>query len=111
MVSYEDDEIALCYGAILRDSIRHQVVARYVYRGHYLSLFSKYLKIGQYINNFSCFHRYVLESEHFKKFFGYIQNPNFEIASDAATTFKVKHLEMTLLFVLLIYDSNSNLSV
>ncbi|XP_074364470.1 putative MO25-like protein At5g47540 [Apium graveolens] len=56
---YEDDEIALCYGAILRDSTRHQVVTRY-----------------------------VLESEHFKKFFGYVQNPNFEIASDATATFK-----------------------
>lgn len=29
MVSYEDAEIALSYGAILRDCIRHQVVARY----------------------------------------------------------------------------------
>ncbi|WOH03154.1 hypothetical protein DCAR_0522548 [Daucus carota subsp. sativus] len=56
---YENDDIALLYGAILRDSIRHQVVASY-----------------------------VLNSEHFNKFFGYINNPNFEIASDAAATFK-----------------------
>lgn len=52
MVSYEDDEIALCYGAILRDSTRHQVVARYVYR-EVIVFLDKYLKIGTYIINFS----------------------------------------------------------
>ncbi|TVU38185.1 hypothetical protein EJB05_11541 [Eragrostis curvula] len=31
---------------------------------------------------------YVLESEHMKKFFDYIQLPNFDIASDASATFK-----------------------
>ncbi|XP_062009305.1 putative MO25-like protein At5g47540 [Rosa rugosa] len=56
---YGDGDIALSYGAILRECIRHQVVARY-----------------------------VLESDHMKKFFDYIQLPNFEIASDAAATFK-----------------------
>ena len=34
--------------------------------------------------------RYVLESAHMKKFFDYIQLPNFDIAADAAATFKVK---------------------
>jgi Mo25-like len=34
--------------------------------------------------------RYVLESEHMKKFFDYIQLPNFDIASDASATFKVR---------------------
>jgi hypothetical protein len=34
--------------------------------------------------------RYVLESEHMKKFFDYIQLPNFDIASDASLTFKVR---------------------
>ncbi|PRQ32528.1 putative armadillo-like helical protein [Rosa chinensis] len=58
-ISYGDGDIALSYGAILRECIRHQVVARY-----------------------------VLESDHMKKFFDYIQLPNFEIASDAAATFK-----------------------
>lgn len=33
--------------------------------------------------------RYVLESPHMKKFFDYIQLPNFDIAADAAATFKV----------------------
>uniref|UniRef100_A0A5B7C1L8 MO25-like protein n=1 Tax=Davidia involucrata TaxID=16924 RepID=A0A5B7C1L8_DAVIN len=56
---YEDSDIALFYGAILRDCIRHEVLARY-----------------------------VLESEHMKKFFDYIQIPNFDLASDAAATFK-----------------------
>uniref|UniRef100_A0A0D3GSW2 MO25-like protein n=2 Tax=Oryza TaxID=4527 RepID=A0A0D3GSW2_9ORYZ len=31
---------------------------------------------------------YVLESDHMKKFFDYIQLPNFDIASDASATFK-----------------------
>ncbi|KAK9285509.1 hypothetical protein L1049_024703 [Liquidambar formosana] len=56
---YEDTDIALYYGAISRECIRHQTVARY-----------------------------VLESEHMKKFFDYIQIPNFGIASDATATFK-----------------------
>lgn len=36
-------------------------------------------------------YRYVLESEHMKKFFDYIQLPNFDIASDASATFKVNY--------------------
>ncbi|ONM24768.1 Putative MO25-like protein [Zea mays] len=52
-------DIALHYGAMLRECIRHQSIARY-----------------------------VLESEHMKKFFDYIQLPNFDIASDASATFK-----------------------
>jgi calcium binding protein 39 len=35
--------------------------------------------------------RYVLESPHVKKFFDYIQLPNFDISADAAATFKVKY--------------------
>ncbi|KAF3790701.1 putative MO25-like protein [Nymphaea thermarum] len=56
---YENMDIALHYGAMLRECIRHQSIARY-----------------------------VLESEHVKKFFDYIQLPNFDIASDASATFK-----------------------
>ncbi|KAJ4982459.1 hypothetical protein NE237_033296 [Protea cynaroides] len=56
---YEDPELALHYGAMVRECIRHQSIARY-----------------------------VLESDHMKKFFHYIQLPNFEIASDASVTFK-----------------------
>ncbi|KAF8410826.1 hypothetical protein HHK36_003363 [Tetracentron sinense] len=56
---YEDTDIALHYGAMLRECIRHQCIARH-----------------------------VLESEHMKKFFDYIQLPNFDIAADAAATFK-----------------------
>ncbi|KAM7492398.1 hypothetical protein LguiA_035319 [Lonicera macranthoides] len=56
---YEDSDVVLSYGAILRDCIRHQLVAKY-----------------------------VMESEHINKFFKYIQSPNFDIASDAAATFK-----------------------
>ncbi|KAF6161921.1 hypothetical protein GIB67_014123 [Kingdonia uniflora] len=56
---YENTDLALHYGAMLRECIRHQCIARY-----------------------------VLESDHMKKFFDYIQLPNFDIASDASATFK-----------------------
>ncbi|KAM0937671.1 putative armadillo-like helical protein [Dioscorea sansibarensis] len=59
VAGYENMDIALHYGAMLRECIRHQSIARY-----------------------------VLESEHMKKFFDYIQLPNFDIASDASATFK-----------------------
>ncbi|CAK7349088.1 unnamed protein product [Dovyalis caffra] len=65
---YEDGDIALTYGAISRECIRHQIVARFVPD------------------------QYVLGSEHMKKFFTYIQIPNFDIASDAQATFKVKSM-------------------
>nr|GMC72421.1 putative MO25-like protein At5g47540 isoform X1 [Ipomoea batatas] len=56
---YEDSSLALHYGAMLRECIRHQVVARH-----------------------------ILMSEHVKKFFDYMQLPEFDVAADAATTFK-----------------------
>eukprot|EP00897_Mesotaenium_endlicherianum_P000095 jgi/Mesen1/10086/ME000074S09425 len=56
---YEDQNVALFYGSMLRDCIRHQAVARY-----------------------------VLESGDFVKFFDYIELPNFDLASDAAATFR-----------------------
>ncbi|XP_018455360.1 putative MO25-like protein At5g47540 [Raphanus sativus] len=56
---FENTDMALHYGAMFRECIRHQIVAKY-----------------------------VLESEHVKKFFDYIQLPNFDIAADAAATFK-----------------------
>jgi len=59
IAGYDNTDMALHYGAMLRECIRHQSVARY-----------------------------VLESQHMKKFFDYIQLPNFDIAADAAATFK-----------------------
>ncbi|XWS75846.1 hypothetical protein CRYUN_Cryun01aG0127000 [Craigia yunnanensis] len=56
---YEDSDIAWTYGSISRECIRHQSTARYVF-----------------------------ESKHMKKFFDYLQNPNFNIASDVQATFK-----------------------
>ncbi|GJR96301.1 putative MO25-like protein, partial [Tanacetum coccineum] len=56
---YENPDMALHYGAMLRECIRHQSVARY-----------------------------VLESQHMKKFFDFIQLPNFDIGADTAATFK-----------------------
>ncbi|GMN27805.1 hypothetical protein TIFTF001_001818 [Ficus carica] len=59
ILGYEDSDMALTYGAIVRECIRHQTVAKY-----------------------------ILESEHMKKIFDYIEDPNFEIAADATATFK-----------------------
>ncbi|XP_073280513.1 putative MO25-like protein At5g47540 [Primulina huaijiensis] len=59
ITGYEDFAIALHFGAILRECIRHQVVARY-----------------------------VLKSKNVKKFFDYMQLPTFDVASDVAATFK-----------------------
>ncbi|KAF3656105.1 hypothetical protein FXO38_14340 [Capsicum annuum] len=59
VTGYENTDMALHYGTMLRECIRHQSVARY-----------------------------VLEPVHVKKFFDYIQLPNFDIAADAAATFK-----------------------
>uniref|UniRef100_A0A7C9ED61 MO25-like protein n=2 Tax=Opuntia streptacantha TaxID=393608 RepID=A0A7C9ED61_OPUST len=55
---YEDHKIALHYGNMLRECIRHQSIAKY-----------------------------VLET-HLQKFFDYIQLPDFDVSSDAAATFK-----------------------
>ncbi|XP_057420176.1 putative MO25-like protein At5g47540 [Lotus japonicus] len=59
ITGYENTDMALHYGAMLRECIRHQIVAKY-----------------------------VLDSPHIKRFFDYIQFPNFDIAADAAATFK-----------------------
>ncbi|GAA0170586.1 hypothetical protein Leryth_005715 [Lithospermum erythrorhizon] len=56
---YEDPILALHYGGMLRECIRHQVVARY-----------------------------VLQSSNMNNFFDYIQLPNFDVAGDAIATFK-----------------------
>ncbi|KAB5518988.1 hypothetical protein DKX38_023307 [Salix brachista] len=62
IAGYENTYMALHYGVMLRECIRHQTVARY-----------------------------VLESPNVKKLFDYIQLPYFHISADAAATFKVKH--------------------
>ncbi|XP_038887041.1 putative MO25-like protein At5g47540 isoform X2 [Benincasa hispida] len=75
---YEDSDIALTYGAIARECIRHQCVARY-----------------------------VLESVHMKKFFDYIQNPIFYVASDASATFRkllTRHKSTVAAFLTKNYD-------
>ncbi|KAK8933944.1 putative MO25-like protein [Platanthera zijinensis] len=59
IMGYENMDLALHYGAMLRECIRHQCIARY-----------------------------VLESEYMRKFFDFIELPNFDIASDASATFK-----------------------
>ncbi|TVU48235.1 hypothetical protein EJB05_07864 [Eragrostis curvula] len=59
MSGYDNMEIAIHYSTLLRDCIRHQVAARY-----------------------------VLGSQHVRKFFHYIQFPDFNISSDIFKTFK-----------------------
>ncbi|PKA49844.1 Putative MO25-like protein [Apostasia shenzhenica] len=56
---YENMDIALHYGYMLRECIRHQSIARS-----------------------------ILESENIKRFFSYLQLRNFDIASDIFATFK-----------------------
>ncbi|RLN42815.1 putative MO25-like protein [Panicum miliaceum] len=59
MSRYENMDIAIHYSTLLRDCIRHQVAARH-----------------------------VLESQHFRSFFDYIQFPDFNVQSDVFKTFK-----------------------
>lgn len=59
LAGYDNTDMALHYGTMLRECIRHQSAARY-----------------------------VLESDNLKKFFEYMQLPNFDVQSDAAATFK-----------------------
>ena len=58
---YETPAIALFYGSMLRDCIRHQDVAQY-----------------------------VLDCPDFVRLYQYIENPSFEISSDAAATMRVR---------------------
>ncbi|XP_057529386.1 putative MO25-like protein At5g47540 isoform X1 [Amaranthus tricolor] len=55
---YEDHRLALHYGNMLRECIRHQSIAKYVL------------------------------ASHLHKFFDYVQLPDFDVSSDAAVTFK-----------------------
>jgi len=58
-MGYEQQEIALNCGTMLRECIRYEALAKI-----------------------------ILNSEHFMNFFKYIEAPNFDIASDAFSTFK-----------------------
>ncbi|PVH33177.1 hypothetical protein PAHAL_9G586800 [Panicum hallii] len=59
MSRYENMDIAIHYSTLLRYCIRHQVAARY-----------------------------IMESQHFRSLFDYIQFPDFNIQSDVFKTFK-----------------------
>ncbi|KAM7271662.1 hypothetical protein ACFE04_030876 [Oxalis oulophora] len=75
---YENSSTALHYGAMLRECIRHQSVAKY-----------------------------VLESLHMRRFFYFIQLPNFDIAADAAATFQellIRHKSIVAEFLSQNYD-------
>lgn len=84
---YEDPEIALHYGNMLRECIRHQIIARYS------DLILKPLSLRNFLycslDRWLFTYRSVLESESFRKFFDYIQLSQFDIAADATETFKV----------------------
>lgn len=74
-VSYEDPEVALTCGVMLRESVKHEPLAKL-----------------------------VLESPEFFTFFRYVEVSTFDIASDAFSTFKVLALvSVLLLFIFLSY--------
>ncbi|KAI9355111.1 Mo25-like protein [Zopfochytrium polystomum] len=76
--AYDTQEIALNCGMILRDCIRHEVLAKT-----------------------------VLESDHFWRFFGYVELPTFDVSSDAFATFKdllTKHKGIVSVFLERNYD-------
>lgn len=58
------------------------------------------LSIKLCLKFFCLVYRYVLESEHMKKFFYYIQLPNFDVAADATATFKVSSSYKIQLYVI-----------
>lgn len=60
LLSYESQEVALNCGIMLRECFRHEELAKL-----------------------------VLFSDHFYKFFDYVELSTFDIASDAFSTFKV----------------------
>ena len=65
-VSYENAEVALNCGMMLRECFRHEDLAKL-----------------------------VLMSDNFYKFFDYVELSTFDIASDAFSTFKVRQLQCT----------------
>ncbi|KAG6750125.1 hypothetical protein POTOM_047206 [Populus tomentosa] len=90
---YEDGDIALTYGAISRECIRHQIVARFTFCSWSVLLVFRdnggLIIVEMKAGIFCCRKlRYVLGSEYMKKFFTYIQIPHYDIASDAQSTFK-----------------------
>ena len=62
-IRYENSEIALQYGAILRECIKHEQIAKL-----------------------------LLYSQHFYRFFTFVEVANFDVASDAFLSFKVTSL-------------------
>lgn len=78
VVSYDNKEIALNCGAMLRDCIRFPILAKY-----------------------------ILESASFVLFFKFVELPNFDVASDAFSTFKdllTKHGTVVSEFLTAHYD-------
>lgn len=76
--SYENQEIALNSGLILRECIRHESLAKI-----------------------------LLTSEHFWKLFVYVESPTFDVASDAFATFRdllTKHKTIVAEFLESNYD-------
>ena len=64
-IRYENPEIALNCGTMLRECIRHELLAKM-----------------------------ILNGRHFCKFFGYVEMSTFDIASDAFSSFRVKCLSL-----------------
>ncbi|KAH8486053.1 hypothetical protein H0E87_027497 [Populus deltoides] len=85
IAGYENTDMALHYGVMLRECIRHQTVARSKERNNMFEvvLYKGYVLVRMVMNVKIC--------PDVKKFFDYIRLPYFDISADAAATFKVKH--------------------
>ncbi|XP_010052020.2 calcium-binding protein 39 isoform X1 [Eucalyptus grandis] len=83
VVSYDNKEIALNCGNMLRECVKFPTLAKY-----------------------------ILESASFELFFKFVELPNFDVASDAFTTFKdllTKHGDMVAEYLNIHYDEFFNL--
>lgn len=76
---YEKPEISILCGQMLREAIKHEVVAKI-----------------------------LLNSDDLYRFFVYVDHKNFEVSSDAFTTFKVCIIHCTILTYERIYSLDIN---
>ncbi|XP_056175667.1 uncharacterized protein LOC115693259 isoform X4 [Syzygium oleosum] len=85
VVSYDNKEIALNCGNMLRECIKFPTLAKY-----------------------------ILESASFELFFKFVELPNFDVTSDAFTTFKdllTKHGEVVAEYLNIHYDEDSSKNI
>ncbi|KAF7150995.1 hypothetical protein RHSIM_Rhsim02G0017000 [Rhododendron simsii] len=84
VVCYDNKEIALNCGNILRECIKIPTLAKVC-----IAAFAVFGNTSFAVfDTFMVLFRYILESPSFELFFKYVELPNFDIASDAFSTFK-----------------------